>query len=163
MKRCLLSATCERPEPSRGGLGNALITIGFIAVAAIAGCLLVQSQKKIEHTAEQYNAWLAETNTALARMPGGAQAAFTGDKPGRVVTIRVAGALPGNNELDAQQGAASAASLGLSVANSYMRRFEGDLSVEVTVEQQLAGGGMWMETFHDIVLRSEWEKQQRSN
>ena len=124
---------------------------GYAAGAAPVG--------SVEYTAEDYAAWLTGLNTWLVKQPGAPQAAFTGEKPGRVITIRIMGALPAELVMDSDKHAALAAGLAKIAADEYLKRFETDLSVEITVEEQLSGGGMWMETFHDIVLRSEWEKQ----
>lgn len=159
MKRCLLSADCRRPAPSSGGLGGLLVTIALIAAAIIAGVLLLRGEKKVEYTAEDYAAWMTGLNTWLVKQPGAPRAAFTGEKPGRVITIRIMGSLPAELVMDSDKHAALAAGLAKTAADEYLKRFQTDLSVEITVEEQLSGGGMWMETFHDTVLRSEWEKQ----
>lgn len=159
MKRCLLSADCQRPAPVNSSARSTAVTILLIVIAIIAGVYLLRGEKKVEYTAEDYNAWLTELNTWLVKQPGAPRATFTGEQPGRVITIRIMGSLPAELVMDSDKHAALAAGLAKTAADEYLKQFEADLSVEVTVEEQLSGGGMWMETFHDIVLRSEWEKQ----
>ncbi len=155
MKRCLLSADCQRAVPSNGGIGGMAVTIALIAAAVLAGVSFFRGERSREHTAQDYATWLTEINTWLVRQPGSPQAAFTGEQPGRAITIRIMGVLPAELVTDSDRHAAMAAGLANTAAEEYLKRFETDRSVEITVEERLSGGGMWMETFHDIVLRSE--------
>lgn len=159
MKRCLLSADCQRPAPVNSSAWSTAVTVLLIVIAIIAGVYLLRGEKKVEYTAEDYTAWLAGLNTWLVKQPGAPRATFSGEEPGRVITIRIMGSLPAELVMDSDRHAALAAGIAKTAADEYLKQFGADLSVEVTIEEQLSGGGMWMETFHDIVLRSEWEKQ----